>query len=245
LTLANVTCIIGTDPINKRKPLLLMSLKTVILAASLIQSSCLLCGATILVNGDFETGDLTGWSTFVTPNGDIGAAYGLPNVVPFDVTGSGTASDAAQFEVGELAFLGSHTAQGGGIFQNFTCFPGQYVVSLDVAAQNINSFINAQAGTFNLFVDGSLLASTNYGQISPGQVPRAVLSATTEMGPGTHQIMVEITRSWLTGGFGETPLEYLDNIAVAPVPEPSQVALGILGLILMLAHRRINPKFRA
>jgi hypothetical protein len=222
-----------------------MSLKTVILAASLIQSSCLLCGATILVNGDFETGDLTGWSTFVTPNGDIGAAYGLPNVVPFDVTGSGTASDAAQFEVGELAFLGSHTAQGGGIFQNFTCFPGQYVVSLDVAAQNINSFINAQAGTFNLFVDGSLLASTNYGQISPGQVPRAVLSATTEMGPGTHQIMVEITRSWLTGGFGETPLEYLDNIAVAPVPEPSQVALGILGLILMLAHRRINPKFRA
>ena len=245
MTLANVTCIIGTDPINKRKPLLLMSLKTVILAASLIQSSCLLCGATILVNGDFETGDLTGWSTFVTPNGDIGAAYGLPNVVPFDVTGSGTASDAAQFEVGELAFLGSHTAQGGGIFQNFTCFPGQYVVSLDVAAQNINSFINAQAGTFNLFVDGSLLASTNYGQISPGQVPRAVLSATTEMGPGTHQIMVEITRSWLTGGFGETPLEYLDNIAVAPVPEPSQVALGILGLILMLAHRRINPKFRA
>ncbi len=219
-----------------------MSLKTVILAATLIQSSCLLRGATILVNGDFETGDLTGWSTFVTPNGDIGAAYGLPNVVPFDVTGSGTASDAAQFEVGEAAFLGSHTSQGGGIFQDFTCSAGEYVVSLDVASQNINSFINAQAGTFSLFVDGNLLASTNYGQISPGQIPLGVLSATTDLGPGTHQIMVEITRSWLTGGFGETPLEYLDNIAVAPVPEPSQVALGIVGLILMLAHRRVRSQ---
>ena len=223
-----------------------MNLKAAILAAALIQSSYFVSGAPILLNGDFETGDLTGWTTFLTPNGSIGSTNGVPDVVPFDVTGGGTPSDAAQFEVGELAFLGVHTAQGGGILQDFTCAPGQYDVSLDFAAQNINSLSNAQGGMFSLFVDGNLLASMNIAEIGSGQILRGDLSATAGLGPGTHQIMVEITRSWLAGdGVVFTPLEYLDNISVTPVPEPSQAALGILGLTLLLAYRRVCPKSRA
>jgi len=89
-----------------------MNLKAGILVAALIQSSYFVSGAPILLNGDFETGDLTGWTTFLTPNGSIGSTNGVPDVVPFDVTGGGTPSDAAQFEVGELAFSVSTRPKG-------------------------------------------------------------------------------------------------------------------------------------
>jgi hypothetical protein len=33
-----------------------------------------------VINGGFQTGDLTGWTPFTTTNGTIGQALGLPNL---------------------------------------------------------------------------------------------------------------------------------------------------------------------
>src|SRR5271154_4151690 len=76
---------------------------------------CLLCRpalADTITKGNFDTGNLEGWTTFTTANGSVGA--GLPNVTPFNTTGSGI-SDAAHFNVGEVNF--DFTQQGGGLFQ--------------------------------------------------------------------------------------------------------------------------------
>jgi hypothetical protein len=48
--------------------------------------------AAIVTNGNFATGDFTGWTLFTTSNGSLGpSGSGLPAVTSFNVTGSGTA----------------------------------------------------------------------------------------------------------------------------------------------------------
>jgi hypothetical protein len=84
--------------------------RTVFLAACVAALAVtLVASAAPVVNGDFETGDLTGWTTFTTANGTIGT----PAVVSFDTTGTG-ASNAAKFNVGRQV-LGSGAPEGGGI----------------------------------------------------------------------------------------------------------------------------------
>ena len=52
--------------------------------------------AAIVTNGDFATGDFTGWTLFTTPNGGLGgSASGLPAVTSFNVTGSGAQNAAS------------------------------------------------------------------------------------------------------------------------------------------------------
>ena len=43
-----------------------------------------------LINAGFETGDLSGWTTYTTANGVLG---GPVDVIPFDVDGDGAASE--------------------------------------------------------------------------------------------------------------------------------------------------------
>lgn len=48
-----------------------------------------------LVNGNFETGDFTGWTLYNEEHGTLG----VTNIVVFDTAGTGTSSQCAQFEV--------------------------------------------------------------------------------------------------------------------------------------------------
>ena len=88
----------------------------------------LVASAAPVPNGDFETGDLTGWTTFTTASGTIGT----PAVVSFDTTGTG-ASNAAKFNVGQRRRLAG-IPQGGGIYQSVNTAAGEFDVSADVAA---------------------------------------------------------------------------------------------------------------
>src|SRR5690349_767959 len=88
--------------------------------------------ANLLVNGDFETCSLGGWSTFVTADGSLGSPP-LPNVVPFNVIG-GT-SCAAQFNVGQIVFM-SDVQAGGGIAQNVLTPTGNAAFHMEFAALN-------------------------------------------------------------------------------------------------------------
>src|SRR5689334_21598400 len=54
--------------------------------------------ASLITNGDFETGDFTGWTLFVTEFGGIEN----PAVVPFDIDGDSIPTYSARFDVGQV-----------------------------------------------------------------------------------------------------------------------------------------------
>lgn len=167
-----------------------------------------------LVNGDFETGDLTGWSSFLTPNGTIRA--GFPIVTPFDTTGSGV-SNAMKIRIGQIAFVPG-TPAGGGIQQDFVLAnPGDFTASMDVAAALEQNFGNTQPGKFELLIDGQVLdvADFNGQTILPGDVFRGSLSGQANgLAAGMHTLQVRITRASLDT---REVYQYVDNVTLAAV----------------------------
>jgi hypothetical protein len=203
----------------------------------LFAMACLFSGqarANLVTNGNFQTGNLSGWTVFTTANGTNGS--GLPDVVPFNINGSG-ASDAAQFNVGEVNF--DNTSQGGGLKQTITVpTTGAYTLMMDFASQDdANGTINVDAGTFAVIIDGSTVASDFLGNFTAAnQVLMGKFDQTVDLAAGTYTFEVEITRKFTSDG-AFTPEEYVDNISLTPgaarTPEPSSLllmAMGLLGL---------------
>lgn len=192
--------------------------------------------AGLLINGDFETGDLTGWTTYTTFNGSLGS--GLPAVSLFNTTGSGT-SLAAEFRVGEVAFTGFNSPEvgGGGIYQSFAAGAGKYILSADIAALGI-FFRNVDGGTFRLIFDGKTLDSFDIGAIEVTAVTRHRLSATLDgVSAGNHEIRIEMVRHFVSGN--SAPLQFLDNVSVSapapPAPEPSSMLGGVIGTAIVFS----------
>jgi hypothetical protein len=209
-------------------------MKSTLLATTAICAWASFCRAQIIHNGDFETGTLSGWTTFTTPNGSL-RPPGLPAVTQFDVLGSGALSDAAQFQVGQVNY--GLTEEGGGIYQTFNVSAGRYVISADFAAYDSNAtFGNDEAGVETVFVDSVKVGTLDFGLINQGQTERGIVQGTLDLSGGTHQITIEFTRPYPnnTGGLGPTPFEYVDHVVVAPVPEPSTMGVGMLGLATLL-----------
>jgi hypothetical protein len=172
-------------------------------------------GAVSLTNGDFETGDLTGWTVFTTTNGTNGS--GLPNVALFNTTGSG-ASNSARFEVG---------SGGGGITQNVTLASGILNLSVDVAAFSLSN--NASGGVFTL-----LLNTFDTGSMSVNTTSRNTLTSSTTVNAGIYSVGIQMTRPY-GSGTGNTPYQYVDNFAISgsstatTVPEPFTVIGSLIG----------------
>jgi hypothetical protein len=190
--------------------------------------------AQTVVNGNFGTGNLTGFTVFTTPNGSNGP--GLPNVVSFDVTGSG-ATNAAHFDVGQVVFATGVPA-GGGIFQdvNFTS-SGVATFAADIAAQGAPSE-NAEAGIFELLVDNVVLSTVDFGDIPAFTIDRATLNGSTFVSAGSHELRILIERPFLNQN-GATPDQYVTNIrassASSVTPEGSSLFLMIGGLFPLAA----------
>ncbi len=141
------------------------------------------------INGNFATGDLTGWTVFTTANGTNGVdpvtGASLPDVVSFNTTGTG-ATNSAHFNVGHLSGLVFTDPEGGGISQDLTLGAGTYKVTGAFASlDDPSGLVNSLAGTFSLLVDGAVVQSIDLGGFaSSGQVLRGDWDASIALGMG-------------------------------------------------------------
>lgn len=162
-----------------------------------------------LINGDFEFGDLSGWTTFTTPNGTLGS--GFPKVVLFDTNGDGTATYSAQFSVGQLP--GSTGYQGGGISQSVYLPKGGNRITVDmIAARNDFESGNGEGGRFEILVDGVVVDSYDFGFVAANTTKRHKLATTVVIDTdGNHEFSIRITRP-----ANEAPYltQLIDNIVV-------------------------------
>jgi hypothetical protein len=203
-----------------------------------------------LVNGNFETGDLTGWILFNTvgsntPYGVERGGTALVQAVQFDTAGNGAPSYGAEFEVGETAGVvgGGGLGQGAGIYQYVSLDAGQLLVSVDIAATSPGD--NADAGTFELLLDGNPVARAALGGISISQILRSTLSYSGTVTAGSHQIAIDMRRGYGMG-YGNTPCQFLDSIVLTgtAVPEPAATFFISLGLAAFVVGIRRRPSYR-
>jgi hypothetical protein len=192
-----------------------------------------------LINGNFETGDLTGWTPFNTLHGGTGG----PQAVQFDTTGTGVPSFSAQFEVGETSGTigGGGLGEGAGILQYITLGAGQLNIHLDIAAYN--PVPAADAGTFELLWDGNVVSTYAFGGSGFSQTRRSQLSYTSMVTAGVHEIAIDMRVGYGGAGYGYTPYQYLDNIVLegTAVPEPSVAMVLSFSLLVLAVGFRKSP----
>ena len=179
------------------------------------------------VNGDFETGDFTGWDIGFTPNGMT--AY--QSVDLFDM-GYGE-SYAAGFAVGEIDFDG--TEQGVILTQNMYLAGGvTYDLGFHAAAWRPYGGGNYDGGTFWLIVDDYVVDYWASDYINGGDPPltNSVDGQYTPASSGNYDVGVMITRHYIIPG--DLIYQYVDDFYITPAPG----ALALLGLAGLIGRRR-------
>jgi hypothetical protein len=175
-------------------------------------------GQNVIVNGDFETGDFTGWTVMNTANG-VGAP-GTVELVDIDGPGPLTDSLAAKFYVGQAVFM-SGAQEGVELSQTVNLQSGtDYTFDMDWAALRVSSTNNAEGGVFTVLIDGVQMAQGAAGSTSSafpkyGHINFIHTAAAT--GPAT--VTIRITRPFTSPG---DLSQHVDNVTFTgtggPVP---------------------------
>ncbi|NEO83682.1 MAG: hypothetical protein F6J87_05395 [Spirulina sp. SIO3F2] len=206
-------------------------------AMGLIANSYPAAQAALLVNGDFETGDLSGWTVFNTPNGTVGQPL-FPTLVPEATIFATGGEQSLAFHAGQNTFASGQPA-GGGIAQFVDLAAGSFELTADIAVWN-QSF-NLAGGLFSLLFDGQVIAEHNLSPVSANRLKQTTLHGQVlDVLPGLHEVRLQVQRPYVQAA--NTPQQYVDNIALRPlaaappgsetdttsVPEPS-LMLALLG----------------
>ncbi len=203
--------------------------------------------ASALENGDFESGVLDPWTTFLTDNGTIGD----PSIVDFDIDGSGLASSLAlELRTGQITHFTGLPPAGGGIEQIVSFNAGDLSISVDIAAVNPSTTDNLFGGFFELLFDGVALDTAfDVGFLAGGESVFGMLSGSVVgVTEGDHLVAVRVTRTReASSNPPATSLQYVDNVELsggAIIPEPGSVLL-LAGALLGLATLRKRSRNRA
>lgn len=160
-----------------------------------------------IYNGNFETGDLSGWSLFTTSNG-VAFTY----VVPFDTNGDGVSSYSARFGVGQLVYQGDDFPEGGGIYQGVHLVKGDLNITADIASNFPYNFCNFSGGEFQLIVDGVVVDTHDFDLICNNETKRSTLNANVSIDTvGAHEIRFVVLRPAGLSGV----VNYLDNVVIS------------------------------
>ncbi len=210
--------------------------------------------AAALENGDFESGVLDPWTTFLTDNGTItDNVTGVPSIVDFDIDGPGglPSSLALELRTGQITHFTGLPPAGGGIEQIVSFNAGELSISVDIAAVNPSTTDNLFGGFFELLFDGVALDTAfDVGFLAGGESVFGMLSGSVVgVTEGDHLVAVRVTRPRETSSTppSETPLQYVDNVELsgsAVIPEPGSALLQA-GALLGLATLRKNSRNRA
>ncbi len=166
-------------------------------------------------NGNFETGDLSGWTVRNTPNG-VGAP-GTTEQYDIDGPGPKTTSWAAKFAVGQATFQ-SGVQEGVEIVQTLNLVSGvTYTISYSWATRRDSGVQNAAGGRFHVIIDGNIIGTPfDSGAIGGGAGcckygDYSVQYTATATGP--HEIGARITRPFLSPG---DVFQYVDDFNIDP-----------------------------
>jgi hypothetical protein len=179
-------------------------------AATLLASTGLACGQQF-TNGDFETGDLTGWTVTPTPNGST--LVQLAEVVDIDGEGPLLPSYAGKFQVGLQVYV-PEQAGGVDVVQPLELSGGvEYTISFNWAAMRTGAGPNGEGGVFALIVNGAVVGQPQAaGETSP-ELPRYgfLQQSFTPSTSGQYQVCVRITRPFLVAGL---LYQFVDNLEI-------------------------------
>ncbi len=188
---------------------------------------------------DFDDGELAPWTTFVTPNGSIGA-WSIADLV--DPNGIGW-TKSVQLNVGQIIHLPGLDSAGGGITHSTYFLAGDLSITVDIATQNPSGIPNDEGGIFELLFDGIVQDSFDFEVILGNQTRYDVLSVSSLIiSEGMHDLAIRVTRP--RENLGGTPLQYIDNIVISGtsvIPEPqTAILLGValLGLATLRSRQQ-------
>lgn len=180
-------------------------------------------GPNLVTNGGFETGDLTGWTTF-------------------DINHPFVDCDPASARTGSCSFAGSEVGSGGYIVQDIPTDVGEsYNIHLWLANSSAAFAGNGVVVVWNSFVYTAFdIEGSGYQEIV---IDPVATSTSSKLKIGLLDARNPLPRS-IALPDGRL---HIDDIAVrkvsatASVPEPASFALVLTGIVLLLLSRR-SPK---
>ena len=178
-------------------------------------------GAFVLDNGDFQRGNLTGWTVYTTQNGSLGGE-GFPRCEDFDIVGDGHRSKSAVFKVGRRQYKAEGPSlAGGGILTNIRLDAGSVVISAEIASSYFSPHDdrrNLAGGMFELLLDGVVIATHDFGPILNHSTLNARLKGSTQVNAGLHELRIRIRRPFKSLSHDIAPHQYIDNIRIHHSP---------------------------